>query len=496
MRGEGGGMDGAVAVFDVGKTNVKLSIAGPEGDVLETVSAPNAVIRDGRWARHDLAGTEAWLMAELGAAARRHGLSAFVTAGHGSAGVLVRQAELDAPEPRLPMLDYEQPVDADLRARYEAEAGDFFDRGSGIMLNATHQARQLLWVERDAPEDFASAEHFVGIPQYWAWRLCGAAASEVTFLAAQSDLWNVRAGRPSAIVRRRGWARLLPPLRPAWACLGTVRPEVASRHGLPEGLRVLNGIHDSSANFHRYQAAGLSRVCVVSTGTWIVALSDHAGLDALDPGRNMTLNADVDGRPLGGVLTMGGRDFAAVAGEGTDGMLADAGEAARLVARGTMALPSFGSDDGLFAGSAGRGRIAGPAPEGPASRRALAVLYMALLTRECLVALGSRGRVVLDGSYLRDPLYARLVAQLSPGQETLCNMQADGVAAGAALLARHGDPGHGDPGNGDPGRGDPGHGDPGRGARLERVEAAGVPGLEDYAARWREAAGARETSAT
>ncbi len=33
----------------------------------------------------------------------------------------------------------------------------------------------------------------------------------------------------------------------------------------------------------------------------------------------MTLNADVDGAPVGGALTMGGREFAAVAGTVPDG---------------------------------------------------------------------------------------------------------------------------------------------------------------------------------
>jgi sugar (pentulose or hexulose) kinase len=268
--------------------------------------------------------------------------------------------------------------------------------------------------------------------------LSGVAASEVTYLAAQSHLWNVPAARWSEIVDRRGWRRLMPPFRPAWDRLGTIRSELSRLYGLPPDLLVLTGIHDSSANFYRYQAAGQSRMTVVSTGTWIVALNDHADLATLDETRGMTCNADVYGRPLGGALTMAGREFAALAGTGA----ADAGASVTalrdLVAHGTMAIPSFGQDDGLFPGSAGRGYIVGPVPKSDNERLTLAVLYAALVTNECLEALSSEDLVILDGTFLREPLYASLVAALRPRCETVFNLDSNGVASGAALLAMHG----------------------------------------------------------
>ena len=66
----------------------------------------------------------------------------------------------------------------------------------------------------------------------------------------------------------------MPPFAPAWADLGPVRERSGAALRLAEDLRVHAGVHDSSANFYRYQAAGLSGLAVVSTGTWIVALAD------------------------------------------------------------------------------------------------------------------------------------------------------------------------------------------------------------------------------
>ena len=467
----------AIAVFDVGKTNVKLNMVSPEGDMLDYRSIPNKIITDDpRWRRHDLAGTETWLLSTLAEYAARFELLAFVTSGHGSAGVLVREAELSEPAPALPMIDYEQALPEAIRQAYAPQAGGFFDRGSAIMLGATHQARQIFWVESEAKSEFEKADWFLGVPQYWAWRLSGVAASEVTYLAAQSHLWNVPGAHWSEIVHRRGWERLMPSFHPAWGRLGCIRQELAQRYELPADLPILAGIHDSSANFYRYQAAGFSNITVVSTGTWIVALSDHADLKTLNEARGMTCNADLYGNPLGGALTMAGREFTAIAGERAGGATASARILRKLVEQGTMAIPSFGKDEGLFPGSAERGHIAGPKPTSDDERLTLAVLYAALVTNECLVALSSEGHVILDGTFLREPLYASAVAALRPQCEILFNLDSHGVASGAALLAMQGAPGQTSSVN------------------LRRPEPLDCPSLLEYARKWRSQASSSNTS--
>ena len=417
----------AILVLDVGKTNVKLSAAAPDGRLIETLSMPNPVRPGPPYPHHDLDGIEAWLQGGMRALGGRHAVEAVVACGHGSGGVLV-----GGEDALLPMVDYEQPASPSLDAAYRAAVGPFRERGSGVMLGLSHLARQMLFLERGWPDAFARARAFLALPQYWAWRLSGVMASEVTSLAAQSHLWSALDGRPARIVAERGWGRLLPPLRPAWTALGPLRPEVAARTGLPARVRVLNGIHDSSANLYRYQAAGLDGVTVVSTGTWIVALSDRTDPGFAEERAALCCNADVRGRPLTGVLAMGGRAFAAVAGDAAG----PASRAAldRIVGGGTMALPSFGPDDGLFPGTRGQGRIEGP--DDPALRYTLAVLHVALLTDRCLDAVAT-GTVVLDGPFTREPLYGALLAALRPERRVLVERDGAGAAAGAALLFGH-----------------------------------------------------------
>ncbi len=451
----------AIAVLDIGKTNVKLSVTDADGSVRETLTTPNTVRPAPPYRHHDVIALEAWLLDALADLARRHAIEAIVPIGHGSAGVLVDDAG-----PVMPMIDYEDEPPAAVTALYRQLAGDYRTRGSPVMLGASHIARQMLWLQTGWPDTFARARHFLGLPQYWAWRLSGVAASEASVLGAQSHLWSVREGRFAPIVAARRWEHLLPPLAPAWAALGPVRAEIAARTGLSPTTRVLCGAHDSTVNFYRYQAAGLSGITVVSTGTWIVALSDAADLDALDEARGMTCNADPAGRPLAGVLCMGGREFFLVAGEQPAGALGDADVAARLIERRTLPLPFFGEDDGLLPGRAGRGAILGPPPADAAERRALALIATALLTDLLLDALGRTGRVVLDGSFAGDPLYPALVAALRPGGDVTFNRARDGVAAGAALLAGH------------TARTAPAP------LALDRPAPLDIPSLGDYRARW------------
>lgn len=419
-----------VAVFDVGKTNVKLTAADPEGRLLETLSVPNPTYPGPPYRHHDVAALEDRLVDGLRDLGTRHAIEAIVPVGHGSGCVLV------GPDgPAMPMIDYEQATPSWVDEDYRHIAGSFRQRGSPIMLGAAHLARQMLWLERGWPAVFADARHTLALPQYWSWRLSGVAASEVTSLAAQSHLWCPADAEPARLVADRGWERLLPPLRPAWDTLGPLKPELAARTGLSAGTRVLNGIHDSSANLYRYGAAGLSDVTVVSTGTWIVAISDRDGpdLDVERPG--LCCSADVRGRPLPSLLTMGGREFTAVAGPAAG----PASEAAlaRLVDTGTVALPSFGGDDALFPGTARTGTIEGSLDDDGESRFTLAVLYAALLTDRCLAGGAATATVVLDGPFVRDPLYGAIVAALNPGRRVLVNLDRYGTAVGASLLASH-----------------------------------------------------------
>ncbi len=74
----------------------------------------------------------------------------------------------------------------------------------GIQLNHLEQA------DRPWPDTL----YIVSWPQYWAWRLSGVMASEVTSLGCHSDLWRPLENRYGELAVRRGWAKRFPPAPP------------------------------------------------------------------------------------------------------------------------------------------------------------------------------------------------------------------------------------------------------------------------------------------
>jgi len=108
--------------------------------------------------------------------------------------------------------------------------------------------------------------------------------------------------------------------------------------------------------------------------------------------------------------------------------------AAKLLAQGTLALPSFVDDPGPFPGSGGKGRIIGPQPVDDVERGALGALYAAFVADLCLDVLGSTTPIVVDGGFATNAAFGALLAALRPDQPVVMSRSKDGTALGAGLL--------------------------------------------------------------
>lgn len=95
-------MDGAVAVLDIGKTNVKLASFAPDGALLWERATPNRVLPGPPYPHADVEAIGAFLLAALAEANRAAPVAAIVTTTHGCAGALIDKSGLV-----LPVLDYE-----------------------------------------------------------------------------------------------------------------------------------------------------------------------------------------------------------------------------------------------------------------------------------------------------------------------------------------------------------------------------------------------------
>ena len=450
------------AILDLGKTNLKLLAIDSDGRVLDSLTAGNRPAAAPPYLHLDARAVWDWLLPALQRLAARHPIRAIVPCAYGSTAALIDGSGLV-----LPIMDYEADPPEEIKAAY-AEAAPSFDEAcaptnpGGLTLG-----RQVFWQSRAFPEEFGRVRHILPNAQFWAWRLSGVAATEVTSLGAQTHLWAPKAGDYSSLVDRQGWRPLFPPMRKAWDVLGPITPEVAAATGLPPETPVLCGIHDSSANYLRYLAAGMSDFTLMSTGTWVINFNAAQPLDGLDPARDTCSNTDIHGNPIACSRFMGGREFDILA-DGAPPEAATLDDVAALIAAGTMALPSFTDSGGPFPGTGGKGRIVGPEPKTPAARVALATLYTALMCSESIDVIGSTNDVVIDGALARNDLFCRLLADLRLGQTIRVSTTGDGTALGASRLCWWQDAGTRTE------------------ISLSRVTSPTLGGLADHEAMWRE----------
>jgi len=428
-------------VLDVGKTNSKLTLWTTTGVCLERRVRPNATVETGQYRTLDVAGIDAWLADTVRDYAQRAVISTIIPVAHGAGAALVRQGELFAPP-----MDYEQEIPADIRAAYDKERDAFADTGSPALPQGLNLGAQLYYLEALTgpwPDDL----QILPWPQYWAWRLSGVAASEVTSLGCHSDLWLPEAERPSQMSRRLGWAKRMGPLRHAGAPLGPITAAWAERTGLPADCAVLCGLHDSNAAL--LAARGHDEIAqhdatILSTGTWFVAMRSPgpgpgapALLRDLPEARDCLVNVDVNGGPVPSARFMGGRESEVMAGidifhltENYDpeALIARLPE---LIAADVMAFPTFVPGVGPFPSDKGRWINE---PESASDKRAILGLYLALVADVCLDLVGSCERLLVEGRFAEAEIFIHGLATLRPDQKVYISNAHDDVPYGALRL--------------------------------------------------------------
>jgi sugar (pentulose or hexulose) kinase len=449
----------ATVVLDIGKTNAKLTLIAPDGSQLAEQRRPNTILQDGPYPHHDTEGIWQWMLDVLRQFAVRAGIGAIVPVTHGATAALV-----DGDGLVLPVLDYEYALPAAHAERYDMLRPAFGSSYSPRLPAGLNLGSQLAWQAHAFPAEFARARHILMYPQYWAWRLCGVAAGEITSLGCHTDLWQPTRQAYSTLVERMGWNAMLPPLQPAWQALGVVKPDIAAQAGLPADCQVLCGIHDSNASLLRHLGAGPDEApAVLSTGTWVIAAAPGLALDGLREEADMLANCSAFAQPVPCMRFMGGREFGAIAG--TAPAAFGQAELEALVRQGSFALPAFAAA-GPFAQRAGA--IDGPPPAGAAQRAALATLYVALMSDYCLDALGVKGDVVVEGAFTGNPHFAPLLAAFRAESGTarvLATDDTSGTTCGGWLLHRR---------DGKPQ------------VQGRAAQALALDGLQDYRQRWRQ----------
>lgn len=426
-----------VIVLDIGKTLAKLSLWAPSGEMIGRKTRPNArPTSPNGYPCLDVQGIEDWMAGVLAEFAQQAEIEAIVPVAHGAAVVV-----LEPDGGYLDPIDYETPLPDELCASYVAQRPTFGETGSPSLPGGLNFGAQLHWLEALLPKRFKRGS-IVPWAQFWAWRLSDVAASEVTSLGTHTDIWRPAGGVPSSMAVRRGWAGQMAPLRRASDVLGTVTSAWRARCGLPASCKVYCGIHDSNADLlavRSHPLIGGREHTVISTGTWFIAMRsspERVDVSALPAGRDCLVNVNAFGSPVPSARFMGGRETE---------ILEDANKqidpstceqelltlANRCVQDGVFALPSFQKGVGPYPDRLGCW-INRPGEH--LARRAAAGLYLALMMDTSLDLIGSSDRLVVEGRFMGDAVFARSLARLRPSQSIYLAPSSNSLCHGALSL--------------------------------------------------------------
>jgi L-fuculokinase len=349
----------------------------------------------------DVRAIEQWLITALRESPHRERIRCIVPVAHGAAAVLLDRSHALVTAPDYEDACYESVNDA-YRVQRDAYASSYSpDLPLGLNLG-----RQLFYLQQTQPQLFSRVAHVLLYPQFWAWRLSGVMASEVTSLGCHSDLWLPKHMSFSHLAVARGWSKLFPPRKFANELLGPITPEIAAATGLDAQCQVACGIHDSNASYLKF-LIGRDRdepFTVVSSGTWTIVMANRAELEGLREDRDMLANVDAFGSPVATARFMGGREYEAIAGADARPNLP---ALLNVIERQAMAFPAFASG-GPFAGRPGK--VTRAESLSGSERASVATLYLALMTELLIETLGARGDVLVDGPLATNPFFGSLLS--------------------------------------------------------------------------------------
>jgi rhamnulokinase len=141
---------------------------------------------------------------------------------------------------------------------------------TGIAFQPFNTLYQLAAMQRDRPQAFAAARHYLAVPDLLAYWLTGVMKNERTH-ASTTQLYDPRTGDWAwSIIDRMGFDRsLFGPIVDSGTVLGPLKTHVAHQVGASASVVVIaSGAHDTASAVAAVPAAAGETPLYISSGTW------------------------------------------------------------------------------------------------------------------------------------------------------------------------------------------------------------------------------------
>lgn len=322
---------------------------------------------------------------------------------------------------------------------------------TGLIMDAKFSVNQLLWMRQHQTQRFALARHWLCVPDFLVWKLCGEQITDYS-IASRTMLFDQRQlGWSTELLERADLPRsLLPPVVPSGKRVGGVTPEAALQTGLRPKTNVVSGGHD-----HLVGALGAG---VVRPGSVLDSTGTAAALlqltDGFAPHRalfeaGLEMYAFVTPQAyalLGSINLVGGAVEWLVRllwGElpNAHALAFEAARAAPVGSAGSMWLPHFLGSGTPHQDGASRAALVGLRPEHDRGHLLRSLLEgLAYWLRQNLevavqhAGLSREGEIVAIGGATRSRFWTQLKADVC-GRVLCVPTIEESVALGAALLA-------------------------------------------------------------
>ncbi|MBI3008886.1 MAG: hypothetical protein HYY56_05185 [Candidatus Omnitrophica bacterium] len=192
---------------------------------------------------------------------------------------------------------YDTEIKDDDRLRFYREFGSsdelFVETGTPEFPKGINSLQSVYYIKRRFPREFKKVKTLVPLSSYIAYLLTGRLFTDSTHTRNHGYIETVARRGFSSVVYKMGIEKLFPGFKRSFDTYGLISEKIADKYGLPKDCIVVSCGHDSSVT-------AVLAENMISTGTWIVNLSDGREILLKPPlqRKGLLVNADIFGENL------------------------------------------------------------------------------------------------------------------------------------------------------------------------------------------------------